>query len=378
MKTIEKSLYQTVLYLQSDPKGKKIVSKILKEKFENLIVTKSEDEAIVYFQKYQNSIELIIADIYISSKHCLHFIKTIRDVSCDIPIILFGELIEYSQLIKAIDLNINGFCEKPIKKDELSKKIDKILKCLDLKKEQRQQDIITFEQSKLNTMVEVMSNIAHHWRQPLNSIGSLMVKLEAKTDEKQLTDEDIYDVIEKTNSIITYLSTIINDFRNCFKATNHSTDVELHELFGAMLSFYIADLSYYDIDIKVHYEEQSLKNIRYSEMLKQVLMVVINNSKEAIITKVNKTSKGLIDINVYAQDGMLYIDIYDNGNGIEDEMFEKIFDPYFTTKFKSQGTGLGLYRAKILVEKHMMGYIDIKNIADGVCCSIVLPLNEIR
>jgi signal transduction histidine kinase len=106
--------------------------------------------------------------------------------------------------------------------------------------------------------------------------------------------------------------------------------------------------------------------------LQQVLLIILNNAKDAMITSAIEDKK--ITIEVATDEKNAYINIFDNGGGVPDDIKEKIYDSYFSTKFNSQGTGIGLYMSKSIIEKNMHGFISVKNIDNGACFTVKLPL----
>lgn len=129
----------------------------------------------------------------------------------------------------------------------------------------------------------------------------------------------------------------------------------------------------YGISIEIHNEINPFVNI-YKNELEQVFINLLNNAKDAIV--LTKPPKGKVEIKVETQEDNICITIEDNGGGIDDNLLEKIFEPYFTTKFKDEGTGIGLYMSKMIIEQSMKGTLTIQNHNLGVLCKISLPINE--
>ncbi|QOG11593.1 sensor histidine kinase [Arcobacter sp. FWKO B] len=215
-----------------------------------------------------------------------------------------------------------------------------------------------FQQSKMASMGEMIGNIAHQWRQPLSAITTASSALQLKDEYGILTKEDIIDF---NNSIINnanYLSKTIDDFRNFFKS---SKTVEIFTTKNLIEN----SLKIVDSSLKNHYIKVEL-NITDDKKIKgllneatQGLINIINNAKDAIIATSPEIRK--IFISTYTQEKYVVISIKDVGGGISDDIVDKIFEPYFTTKHKSQGTGIGLYMTSEIVVKHLKGKIEVHN-----------------
>lgn len=240
-------------------------------------------------------------------------------------------------------------------------------------KKERKKDQMLIEQSRLASMGEMIEQIAHQWRQPLNTIGLLNQNLYFKKQLGKLEDEDYYRTHEKIDTNLQYMSDTIDDFRNYYKSNKEKEIYALNEAIDAILNIVEATLNYTEIKIILDVQDGvKVHNVRNE--LQQVLLIIINNAKDALV--INNIEEKKIDIKVTSKDDYAYITIDDNARGVADEIMSKIFDPYFTTKFASQGTGIGLYMAKIIIEKNMLGQLNATNIKDGARFTIKLPLAE--
>ncbi len=240
------------------------------------------------------------------------------------------------------------------------------------KVEIREQEKIIFHQSRLAQMGEMISMIAHQWRQPLMSIAavasSLKIKIGLETYEPKLFNDKLSDIIDYTN----HLSATIDDFRSYFKPDKEKNSFYLNNTVANVLSLSSSLLESHNIevvsDINPVAEVENFEN-----ELVQVIITIIKNGVDALLEMQVAQPKIYISLSQQAYDVVLKIE--DNAGGIPQSIQNKIFEPYFSTKSKN-GTGLGLYMAKSIVEQHCEGELDFYNGDKGACFSIRLPLKS--
>jgi len=244
--------------------------------------------------------------------------------------------------------------------NSLKDKIDKEVK------KNRQKDTMIFQQNKLISMGEMIGNIAHQWRQPLASINNSVTLIDKKLKNNLSVEKDL-DNIELT---VQYMSKTIDDFQNFYKQDKEKVKFDIQDIINKTIS--IVSSSFKDSKITITNDNSNFSIFNYPNELQQVLLVLLNNARDFI--EQNKIVDGIVEIKIKLDknDDQLYIEIYNNGGNIKDEIIDKIFEPYFTTKHKTQGTGLGLYISKMIIEQSMDGELSVKNIDDSVCFKIVL------
>ena len=248
--------------------------------------------------------------------------------------------------------------------NELENKIKK-----EIEKNTKHQ-VTIMEQSKLAQMGEMIENIAHQWKQPLAEVNSIVLLLDAILSKKNSLDEEVEKKLSEIEQLTNYMSTTINDFKNFFEPNKKRDFFNIYKSIIKTLKILNRRLSINKIkvDIKVN-KNSSYKG--YPEELNQVLLIIINNSIDALVEK--NILKPIITIDLKEKEKYINLSISDNAKGIKKEIVDKIFEPYFTTKHKFQGTGLGLYISKMIVEKGFKGSIYAQNIEDGVCFTLKLP-----
>jgi len=241
--------------------------------------------------------------------------------------------------------------------DEIDKAVEK----------NRTQEKILMQQAKMAEIGSMVESIAHQWRQPLNILGLSMTKLNLSCGLGQT--EDTEKTIEIVEQQIQYMSQTIDDFRNFFKQDRVQSKVNINHIVGEVETLLGPLLMRKNITL-IRDIDPSITVLVYPNELKQVLINIVNNGREAIEQSNNK--EGEIYITCENNDRFCTISIEDSGGGVPLHIIDKIFDPYFTTKFESQGTGIGLYMAKMIIEKHFLGKLSVHNTRSGACFEIRL------
>jgi len=238
----------------------------------------------------------------------------------------------------------------------------------------RLKDRMLFQQAKLAALGEMLGNIAHQWRQPLNTISVVVSKiyLDSKTDK--LTPQLLEDEIRKVRELIQNMSATIDDFKDFFKP---DTEKVVFPLFKSIEeSIKITDGGIANKNIVFHVDcPNEIVIYGFKKELSHVLLVLINNAKDAIIER--EIQNGSITLKGYAQEHYVILEVSDNGGGIEDAQLPAIFDPFFTTKDPMGGNGTGLYVARQIVEQSMQGSISAVNENGGLVVTLVLPKEKV-
>ena len=234
----------------------------------------------------------------------------------------------------------------------------------------REQEQILIQQSRFAAMGEMIGNIAHQWRQPLNALSLLLQNIENAYDTGRLDQAFISHVVEKGNMLTTTMSTTIDDFRNFFKPNRSKELFDAEAQLNKVLLMMHASFEDNSIDIILNLEP-NLKINGFSNEFSQVLLNILNNAKEALVEHQN--DKRIIKVQGFKHRNEICMSITDNAGGIEEDILEKVFDPYFTTKEEGKGTGIGLYMSKVIIETNMHGRLSVRNDVEGATFSIYLP-----
>jgi signal transduction histidine kinase len=237
-----------------------------------------------------------------------------------------------------------------------------------IQKEKSEHQALLVEQTKLASMGEMISTIAHQWRQPLSEINGVVLNMDIDYRKKNLNKNRFNAYLNDIEDTTSYLSKTIHDFMNLF---SHKKELEEFLLLDTLIS--TKRLASMFMKEKIIFSnEANIKMVGYQSELIQALLIVIHNSIDA--ARENNIS-AIITIEAKALNNSVCIDIEDNCGGIAEEIQKDIFNPYFTTKHESKGTGLGLYILKMIIEKSMLGSVSIFNKNKGVNCRIEIPKN---
>ena len=213
------------------------------------------------------------------------------------------------------------------------------------------------EQSKMASMGEMIGAIAHQWRQPLNEIGIAIQNLKYDYEDGLVDEAFLNDFIAKNKEIIKFMSTTIDDFRNFYRVDKTKEPFDAKDAIEKTLSLQMAQLLNNNIEVSMNGESFEINGFR-NEFL-QVILNIINNAKDALIENEIKDAK----IEIFLKDKT--ISIRDNAGGIEEEVLERVFEPYFTTKDQGKGTGMGLYMSKMIIEENMDAKLSVRNVESG-------------
>ncbi|MBF0537145.1 MAG: PAS domain S-box protein [Nitrospirae bacterium] len=235
-----------------------------------------------------------------------------------------------------------------------------------------QREHILIQQSKLAAMGEMLSMIAHQWRQPLSCITTTMGDMQISLILDTFNKNDFYESLKKINYQAQYLSKTIDDFRHFFNPRKNKENVCLNYLIDQALAIIKNSLDHNSIKVGIDCSLTTPINT-YANEIVQALLNIIRNAQDAIVQR--QRQEPIITLTCRDGDGFAALDIQDNAGGVPEGIIDKIFEPYFTTKDDSTGTGLGLYMSKMIIERHCSGELSVTNKGQGACFTIRLPYN---
>ena len=215
---------------------------------------------------------------------------------------------------------------------------------------------ILFQQNKMAAMGEMIANIAHQWRQPLSMITTVASSVKLKRELGVLEEEDCDEAFTHIVETANYLSNTIDDFQYYFSPNKSKNNFNTKDLIDKALK--LCKMDFKEKNIHIIKNVDNLKLVNFENELLQVIINILNNAKDELF---KKDIERYIFINAYKEDGNYFINIKDNAGGISEEIIDRIFEPYFTTKHKSKGTGLGLYMSQEIMIKHIGGTIGVFN-----------------
>jgi len=211
-------------------------------------------------------------------------------------------------------------------------------------------------------MGEMINNIAHQWRQPLNSLGLIIQQLPLFYDSPEFSREFLEENAAKSMELIQHMSQTINDFRNFFNSDKEIITFDVNLIIGQMITLIEKSFEYQQIGI-VHHHEDAPKVTGYPNEFAQVILNILMNARDALVGQ--NINDALITIRAFTEGKTTVVTIADNAGGIDDEIIDKLFDPYFTTKGSDKGTGIGLFMSKTIIEKNMGGSLTVHNTRNG-------------
>lgn len=231
----------------------------------------------------------------------------------------------------------------------------------------REKDVLLIYQSKQAKIGEMVGNISHQWKQPLNNINLILLNLYDAYLYHELDEDYLKQTIEKTSKIVKTMSTTIEDFTDFLKPNREKMEFDVSNSIHLALSLMEASIQYNHISVSLDVEENLLL-YGFPNEFSHVLFNVLNNARDATLEANGDERK--IHIWGCAQQETIVLEITNKGNPIPEELLPMVFDPYFTTKGEKDGTGIGLYISKLIIEQRMGGQIELLNQQGGVCCKI--------
>lgn len=244
----------------------------------------------------------------------------------------------------------------------------------------KEKDRLIARQAKLADMGQMIANIAHQWRQPLNLISTTVSGMKLYKDLDRLTDSFFEEGVDQILYTTNHLSQTIDDFKNFIKDDKEKRVFSLLDIIQKDLSLLEGIIKSYHIEVKIEDLTDDIILKGYPNELIQAIVNIITNAKDALCEKAIQNKKIFIELGKSTK--YAYLKIYDNALGIDEDIIDRIFQPYFTTKHKSQGTGLGLFMTHRIINDSMEGSIEVENIKYikdkehymGACFTIKLPL----
>jgi signal transduction histidine kinase len=237
---------------------------------------------------------------------------------------------------------------------------------------QREKENLLIQQSKLAALGEMIGNVAHQWRQPISAVSAIIMNIKWTAISQGVDSKFLDDRMKEANEQLKYMSQTIEDFRTFFKPNKEKEYFDLKVEVRKAYKILKAMLEHNNINLQI-YSKNSIVVYGYANEFSQVVLNIISNAKDVLIER--NIQKPKIEIHLYNDEDNIFCEIRDNAGGIDEKFIGRIFEPYFTTK-DHNGTGIGLYISKEIIEKHMQGFLVVKNIEEGANFVISIPIKK--
>jgi len=374
----------TILIIDDESINISVVANVLKKDYDIKVATDGKNG--IELLKRLVKVDLILLDIVMPGLDGYQVASLLKsDVNFrHIPIIFLTAKSDPESVIKGFRCGAIDYISKPFIKEELNIRVSNHIKIYKLQNElayqvekeiekRKRNEHILIQQAKMAEMGEMIGNIAHQWRQPLNALGLVIQKIKIYHDEGMLTSENLDKSIQKGLGLINKMSTTIDDFRNFFKADKEKINFFIETAIQESINILEESFKSKGIAVNLNIEED-ISLVGLKNELEQVIFNILNNAKDALID--NNIENKKIDIKVVQNSKEITIYICDNAGGVPIDIINKIFDPYFTTKEQGSGTGIGLYMSKMIVENNLQGTLNVINKDNGACFIIKLNKKE--
>ena len=371
-----------------------VLENIFEENFDeddyNLIKASNGVDALKIL--LNNHIDLILTDYAMPNMNGLEFVEILKKNNKlkKIPVFILTAYSSFNDVSienKFLELGVFEFLTKPTNPLKLKNKIDILLGLIkerkkdkllieqakEIKKqieENQEKDKMLLQQSKLAIMGEMLSMIAHQWRQPLNAINGVVMTMNMQKKLDLLDDDNFNKNLKNIKNSTKFLSNTIDDFRKFFDKNKKVSEIYLEDLIQKIINLVSHRINKSNVEIIKNCNcKKSIST--YSNELQQVILNIFNNAFDEFESK--KMEKPILKISVKEiNNDFIEILISDNAGGIPKDIIHKIFDPYFSTKSKN-GTGLGLYMSKMIIHDSLKGELYVQNNEDGAVFTIKIP-----
>ncbi len=377
-----------ILVVDDTTENLKLLSPILSENGYNVRLSPSGDLALRSVAVKLP--DIILLDIRMPEMDGFELCEKLKsdEKSKDIPVIFVSAMDDVRDKVRAFKAGAVDYITKPFESEEIlvristhitMRRLQNDLKSQNIKlkllmQKQKEQEHMMIEQSKMAAMGEMISAIAHQWRQPLNTLGLYIQDLELAYETDDINETYVHKLVSNSMRQINYMSATIDDFRSFFTPNKNKVMFSVTEQINKTVELLYPQLKVHNIGIELR--DVYCMIFGYSNEFKQVVLNIVNNSKDAIILRQKNDSqlRGSIQIIGEKTDLEYKITFRDNGGGIDEKYMDKIFEPYFSTKFPTSGTGIGLYMVKEIISRHYNGSVSVKNIKDGAEFVITIPI----
>ncbi|MBF0344377.1 MAG: hybrid sensor histidine kinase/response regulator [Nitrospirae bacterium] len=377
----------SVLIVDDEPYNRKLLRLILMDKY-NLSFATDGVSALEAAQRVRP--DLILLDIMMPEMDGIEACRRLKATpeTADIPVIFISALTEIAEKVNAFNSGGIDYICKPFQREEVIARVQTHLRLYNLQRslekrvqeelnKRRIEEQMLIQQSKMAAMGEMIASIAHQWKQPLNALGLIVQDIKDAFDVGELDKKYLEQSVTQSMDLIKLMSHTVQDFQNFLKPSAQKMTFNVTEAFYEVVNLFSDQLKKDNVNIRFNTDRTlKLYSAGYVNEFKQVILNLINNSRDAVKTRIKKgefKGEGFIEIAIEEVKDMVVVHWRDNGGGIDESVFEKLFQPYVTSKGEG-GTGIGLYMSKAIIEGKMEGRISVFNTLDGAEFVIELPL----
>jgi len=307
----------------------------------------------------------------------------------DIPVIFISAMDDVKDKVKAFNVGGIDYVTKPFEPEEVLARINthvtlrilqrelenQNIQLKELMRKQQEQEQMMIQQSKMAAMGEMISAIAHQWRQPLNTLALYIQDIEGAYVANDINETYVTKLVSNSMKQINFMSSTIDDFRNFFTPNKERVKFPIMEQVAKTIDLLKPQLKSHNIKIEIQKGDDEII-FGYPKEFQQVSLNIINNAKDAIIEfqQNNPEHIGSITISGEKIVSDFKIIFRDNGIGVDEKIITNIFEPYFSTKFPQNGTGIGLYMVKEIIQRHYNGSVSVSNTDNGAEFILTIPL----
>ena len=374
-----------ILIVDDESSNISVLVEILSEKY-NLLVATDGITALEIVDSDER-VDIILLDIMMPEMDGYEVAYKLKHNKkrSDIPFIFLTAKNDNDSIVRGFKEGAVDYITKPFQKEELLARLKTHLQVYklqsDLSKaftqlqnaydEIRNKEDIMLAQSRQAAMGEMVNMLAHQWRQPLSviamSANNILLDIELETADEKIIENGLTDILDKTQK----LSSIIDGFSDFYQEEKVPREITADKVIENSLDLIGKSLENHSIKVTTNIKG-SIKINTFSNELMQVIINILKNAKEALVSNINNNEKKIF-ISIKDNKEEVIISICDNAGGIKKEIQDKIFNPYFSTKNEKNGTGLSLYISKTIIENHLQGTLNTYNKENGACFEIQLP-----
>lgn len=319
--------------------------------------------------------DIVLSDIQMPHWNGITLAEKIKENDEDVEVLLVTAFGDEHYLLQALEAGVDAYIKKPVTPIRLLKRLEDIAAGKAVKKAAEHEKQMALQNMLIRSKVEIIQDVAHHWRQPINTVNILFANLVDYIEmDLGIEDKLVRKDIKKLQELIQETSSSLLRFQNLYQKTDQEyTEVNLNDLFSDVLKIF--EVPFREVNLKLNYNvDESLTLPCLESHLNEMMVALIKNTLDA--KEQQNLESAELRISAEQIDKDIVITVSDNCGGVESEIIDSLFEPYTTTKFKKSGTGLSLFFVKGIIETQLNGTIGIENTDVGARFTIKLPMER--